>query len=81
MNWVVWGIVMLILLVLIWLFVRIANHQKTLDIPFRGDLIVDRERDPRGFCAVYLQANVDPSVFKDGELIKLRVITKIDESA
>ena len=73
MGWVAWGIVVIMMLILIGLFADIVIRHKKLDAPCAGVLIVDREKDPDGFCSVYLQVGVDPSTFKEGDIVKLRV--------
>lgn len=79
MYWAGVVIIGLMLLILGVLFVRIILRQKQLDIPCSGVLIVDRQ-DPESKCLVYLQVNVDPTTFKEGQEVKLKVATVIDDS-
>ena len=79
MAWVAWAILALMFLIGIGLFIEIIQRQKKLDIPCSGVLIVDRQ-DPEAPCTVYLQVNVDPSQFKEGEDVKLKVRTVITDS-
>ena len=79
MVWVAWGILLLMFLIVIGLFLEIVARQKKLDTPCKGVLIVDRQ-DPEAPCMVYLQVNVDPSQFKEGEDVKLKVRTVITDS-
>ena len=72
MNWIIWGFLFLIMLIVIILFLDIVIRQKHLDTPCKGLLIVDHQ-DIEGPCMVYLQALVDPGEFKDGESVKLKV--------
>ena len=71
MHWTVYVVCVLFCLIVA-LFVSILLKQKSLDIPCKGLLIVDRQ-DFEGPCMVYLQAIVDPGTFKEGETVKLKV--------
>lgn len=72
MIWVAWGLIATMCLIIIGLFASIVLRQKSLDVPCKGLLIVDRQ-DIEGPCMVYLQAMVDPGTFNEGEEVKLKV--------
>ena len=79
MFWVGVAIIGLMFLILGGMFFQIIRNQKRLDIPCSGVLIVDRQ-DPESKCLVYLQVNVDPESFTEGQEVKLKVATIIDDS-
>lgn len=66
------GIIILLLAGFFSMGVAVYLKQKSIDAPFKGILIVDKQ-DIEGPSMVYLQAMVDPGTFTDGEEVKLRV--------
>ena len=72
MDWLLWGLTTMIVLIICGLFVDIVIRQKSIDVPCAGILIVDRQ-DREGPCMVYLQAIVDPGTFEENQMVKLKV--------
>ena len=71
MFWIWLALMIAISMVLIFLALIYAKQGK-LDLPLSGVLIVD-ESDPDSQALVYFQTKLDPALYKDGEVIKVRV--------